>query len=341
MFGKGLGGIEQAFLDYHQLLKNLDIEVISVLNKQSPMAKLNHDYLSINNFFGNYDLLAAFNLRNIIIEKKINVVIAHGNRAINLARIFLPKNVKLVGMAHNYKNAYLKYCDYAISVSKKLREHIFSLKILPKNNIFYLPNMLHNIPEYVTIGQFHDPIVIGSFGRFVAKKGFANLIKAAAILKENDLNFKIFLGGGGEEDRKLKSLVKELSLEDYVIFYGWIKDKTKFFSEIDIFVLPSLHEPFGIVALEVMAASKLLISSDSEGPTEFLKNGENSFIYDKNNPEELAQTISKILLGEIEADRIRSLTHSAHNVVETEFSSKRIARNLADILVECCETKMI
>ena len=56
-------------------------------------------------------------------------------------------------------------------------------------------------------------------------------------------------------------------------FPGWVDDKPAFFAGIDVFCLPSHHEPFGIVLIEAMAQAMPIVATDSEGPSEILRDG--------------------------------------------------------------------
>jgi glycosyltransferase involved in cell wall biosynthesis len=73
-------------------------------------------------------------------------------------------------------------------------------------------------------------------------------------------------------------LCREHNLEDKVEFLGWVKDKESFYFNIDIFCLPSLHEPFGIVLLEAFKYCKPIVSSAAEGPKEIISDGVNGLL---------------------------------------------------------------
>lgn len=82
----------------------------------------------------------------------------------------------------------------------------------------------------------------------------------------------LIIGGDGPEMANLKFQSEDLRLGDRVKFIGWIKDVKSFLKRIDIFVLPSLDEPFGIAVLEERAMGKTIVSTKSQGPKEILNN---------------------------------------------------------------------
>ena len=79
-----------------------------------------------------------------------------------------------------------------------------------------------------------------------------------------------YIGGTGPEQDALIAQIKTLDLTDKVKMVGWLDDVSGFLQEADLFVLPSLDEPFGIVVLEAMAYALPIVSSDSQGPVEIL-----------------------------------------------------------------------
>ncbi len=129
-------------------------------------------------------------------------------------------------------------------------------------------------------------LIFGCYGRMVNKKGFHVLLSAFKKLREKDIEAELIIGGSGPELGSLKSLAVELRLKEKVKFIGWIKDVESFLNNIDIFVLPSLDEPFGIAVLEAMAMGKPIVSTRSQGPNETL-NDKNAYLSEVNNIDSL------------------------------------------------------
>jgi glycosyltransferase involved in cell wall biosynthesis len=118
-----------------------------------------------------------------------------------------------------------------------------------------------------------DPSVlrIVTLGRLVNKKGFHVLLGAfAEMQKKTKTKSELFIGGTGPEQNELIKQSKELGLTENVNFVGWLDNVTEFLQDADLFVLPSLDEPFGIVVLEAMALGLPIVSSDSQGPKQIL-----------------------------------------------------------------------
>src|SRR5262245_5517007 len=138
--------------------------------------------------------------------------------------------------------------------------------------VAFSPNFLTETSVEVP-RRLRQPPVIGAMGRLVSKKGMADLIEALAILRDQFFFFAV-IAGVGPERPALESLVRSYELGDRVTFAGWV-DSAKFLREIDIFVLPSRDEPFGIVTLEAWAAGLPVIATTCEGPNSYIQHAEN------------------------------------------------------------------
>ena len=92
-----------------------------------------------------------------------------------------------------------------------------------------------------------------SAGRFVPKKGFTDLLKAAKILTDKGIKFKMKIFGDGELKQSLESLINEYNLEQ-VMLMGWSHNLKDEFLKGDIFCIPSHQEPFGLIIGEAMLA---------------------------------------------------------------------------------------
>ncbi|WP_341790744.1 glycosyltransferase family 4 protein [Rickettsia endosymbiont of Polydrusus tereticollis] len=290
MLSRDLGGIQQAFLDYSSALQLQKVEVINVTSFR---AKIN-SVLSSKSFklpnLAPIDFFSVLILKYIIHQTKPDIIIAHGNRAINFSKFAKSKHPKLIGIAHNYSLKGLKKCDYVIALTKHMKEHLLTNNFV-KSKIFTLPNMINIKKDFIPHKLYRNPITIGMIARLVPKKGADIFIEAMHILREKGYEFKAIIGGNGEESDKLLALTHKLGLTDYILFTGWVKDKDNFFAELDIFCLPSLHELFGIILLEAMEASLPIVSSNTEGPNEILTHMQEGLLYENASSEDLAEKI--------------------------------------------------
>ena len=137
-----------------------------------------------------------------------------------------------------------------------------------------------------------EDFLIISIGRLIKRKGLQYLFYA--IQKLGNKRLKLLIMGEGPEKESLKMLSQKLGLEGQVKFLGFVSEEKKYqyLSVSDLFVLPSLHEGFGIVFLEAMHCGLPIITTDTGGQTDFLKDGENGFLVPVGDVDSLAEKIN-------------------------------------------------
>jgi glycosyltransferase involved in cell wall biosynthesis len=293
MFGKGMGGIEQAFLDYNHALAMQGVDVIPVIHPKALVKKyIRGNYEMVANF-SQYDLFAVMKIRKLIMRLQPTLVITHGARACKLMRAAV-KDLPIIGIAHNYKIKNLMECDAIIAITEDLKEKILK-KSNGKANVFVVSNMV-NVPTDLTyvLPEFHKPVVIGTLSRLEEVKGIDIFIQALKLLKDSGFPFSAIIAGEGSKKLSLKRLCTKLGISELVNFAGWVTDKQEYWKNIDIFCFPSRHESFGIALIEALMNSKLIVSSKAEGPSQILRDKEDGFLVPVNNPQSIADAIMTI-----------------------------------------------
>ncbi|MEZ5691605.1 MAG: glycosyltransferase family 4 protein [Rickettsiales bacterium] len=335
MFSKGGGGIEKAFVDYCEGLKELGNDVFAVT---VPSAMVNDELMelgiethSINNL-GEWDIFAAGSLRKLITSLQADIVIAHANRAFGLARKAIKGKIPLVGVVQNYNTRRYNEADGVFTTTRDLINTLVAQGI-DENIIFHIPNMIKCL-ELPHRSERNNPPVIGTVGRFVAKKGFDIYIESLKILKERSVEFKAVLGGSGEEEMSLKGMADRAGLDDELEFIGWVKDKKDFYNNIDIFCLPSLHEPFGIVLLEAFNYGVPVVATDSEGPRDIITAGTDALIVEKGSAEQLADSV-EILINDV--SKANDLAANAFAKTRIKYSQKVVCKQIEKALERIIE----
>ncbi|WP_455270834.1 glycosyltransferase [Rhizobium herbae] len=145
-----------------------------------------------------------------------------------------------------------------------------------------------------------DAPVVMSMGRFVPRKGFALLTEAVARLP----GVYLWIAGDGEEMENVRKLAADLGVTDRIRFLGWQKDTRPYVAAADIFVMPSSHEPLGNVILEAWAQGKPVVSSRSEGPTWFMRDGENGLLADIGDTDGFSRAIERLINDRALVDRV-------------------------------------
>lgn len=319
MLSRGLGGIEQVFLDYTDMLRAEGVEVIPVMHPQSEIRNRVADPVYLANY-GKWDIGAMYRLRQCLKLYKPDRIITHGNRALSLVR-YLCDRKSLYPVAHNYWISHFHHLPNAIAITQDIAE---KLKQQGVKNFQVIPNIVRAETAPKPPSN-HYPPVIGTMGRMVHKKGFDHFLRALSVLKANHVPFKAVIGGSGEEEQALKKLSAELKLDDVLTFLGWITNKEEFFNSLDVFCLPSRSEPFGIVLLEALARGIPVVSTKNEGATQITTNGVDAMLCDAEN---LAKTIQELLSN---PNVMESLRHNGFQTAQ-KYSPNIVGKKLKNIL---------
>ncbi len=174
-----------------------------------------------------------------------------------------------------------------------------------------------------------DEKVVLYVGRFVREKGIHVLLNAASSVLAEEPDTKFVVVGGGNRDN-LERFARWFGLEDKILFTGFMKGAPLYqlYRCADVAVFPSLYEPFGIVALEGMAAGCSVVSSDAGGLKEVVlhdKTGTTSFAGD---PGSLAWAVIRVLRDPSRAARLKE---AAALRLKTDFNWRHIAEQTRDV----------
>jgi glycosyltransferase involved in cell wall biosynthesis len=155
------------------------------------------------------------------------------------------------------------------------------------------------------------------------RKGQRFLLEAAALLKNQGLEVELRIAGDGPERAALETQAAQLGLSDRVSFLGFVSEPSRFLTEIDIAVLPSLHEGLGVAALEAMAAAKPVIATRVGGLSESVIDGVTGLLVAPRDARVLAEAVAVLV-----RDRARAaaMGQRGRERVAQEFSLARMAR---------------
>lgn len=296
MLSRGRGGIEQVAIDYAEALKLAGIPCLTVTQPGAAinpvLDSLGLAYTSLRSL-GAWDPFAVWNLRRLLEKHTITHILTHGNRALTTA-LRAKGDQPLIAAAHNYKNKH--FADPRLPAAFAITEDIAKTlhKINPALHIIYMPNAVR-LPDMPVRHGLKRPAVIGSMGRFVAKKGFEVLIDAVGLLTARGIRVQCIIGGDGELREEYQAKIDRMHLRSCITLSGWVEDKNAFFDTLDLFILPSHHEPFGIVLIEAMARGVPVISTMSEGPREIIQQGATGLLSPLASADALADAIEQSL----------------------------------------------
>ncbi len=194
----------------------------------------------------------------------------------------LSRNNPIVRIERDGLNA----ADKIITVSNYMKEQLVDLYGIENSKIAVIHNGLTKDRVRITKGDN-----IAFIGRFTEQKGIEYLLYS---LKDVNFNGKIILAGEGYLADSLKKFAEILGIGDKIEFTGFIMDAVLDL-KARIVVVPSLREPFGIVALETLASGIPLVISRTAGVSELLSHNKNALLINPHNHEELKEAVSSLL----------------------------------------------
>jgi glycosyltransferase involved in cell wall biosynthesis len=132
----------------------------------------------------------------------------------------------------------------------------------------------------------------------VKRKGLEYLLKAIELVKKQIPGIKLLIAGDGPDKQYFLNMIEDLNLKDNVELYGHIphNQTVNLFQKAQIYVLPSLGEPFGMSLVEAMSCGLPIISTNCGGVPEVVGENNQKFLVEPRNHIQLAEKISELLL---------------------------------------------
>lgn len=238
---------------------------------------------------------AGYMAKQMLIEKGINlpmITTLHGT------------DITLVGNHPFYKTAVtfsINKSDFVTSVSQSLKEDTLKLFKI-KKEIQVIPNFIELVKNTIdpniscrrSVMATEKERIITHISNFRKVKRIPDVIQIFYKIQQQ-IPAKLMMVGDGPEKEKAEYLCTELGIQDKVIFFGNSNEIDKILSYTDLFLLPSETESFGLAALEAMAWSVPVISSNSGGLPEVNFDGVSGYLSNTGNTDEMAQNALRIL----------------------------------------------
>lgn len=232
-----------------------------------------------------------------------------------------------------------------IATSRYMANEVQMYFELPYDKISVIPNgvnparfenlLSQDLSDFRSKWALPDEKILFHVGRMQYEKGLSALVEAAHQILMRGERVKFILAGRGAMLDPLRERVAELGLQAHILLTGYIEDsvRDRLYCVADAAVFPSLYEPFGIVALEAMAAKCPVIVSSVGGLGEVVDERVTGMKIPPHNLDALVWVIQEVLHNSAEA---RQRAERAYAMVCHEYSWDHIARatlNLYDEIV--------
>ena len=332
----GSGGAEKLILDLVPLLnqqKEILVDVLlltdnnNVFDKDLVRHGVKVDVIPYKNRNNPFNICY---IKKYIMKEKYDIVHAHLFPTIYwvaiASKLILKHKPKFVMTEHSTNNRrrrihFLRYLekfiyssyDKIISISQETHNNLISW-IQPKNKL----DRFIIIQNGIVVEKFKNALpykksdickeftedvrLICMAGRFSKSKDQQTLIRAMQYLPEN---VHLLLVGEGPLKKENIKLTKQVKVENRVHFLGFRNDMERILKTVDIVVLSSNWEGFGLAAVEGMAAGKPVIASDVAGLRENVKGA--GILFQKGNDKELSEIIKKLFVNKNKYETVSQL----------------------------------
>jgi glycosyltransferase involved in cell wall biosynthesis len=242
---------------------------------------------------------------------------------------FLPQALSTSSRRNVYRNRIAtRFMRYVVTVSASLGERFCEYNALPREKFRVVPYGADlRAVDQVTpddaaamrnrIGFAGDDVVIGSVGRLVEQKDYPTQLKAFAVAAAEVPRLRMVLAGDGPLDTALKSLARELAIESRVAFLGHCDDVPRLLRSLDIFVIASKFEPFGVAILEAKAAGLPVVATRVNEIPEIVSHGQSGLLSPPEDPASMARSFVSLaiepLLRRRLGDQARGEAHAHHS----------------------------
>jgi glycosyltransferase involved in cell wall biosynthesis len=313
----GLGGAERLLLYYIKFLdrSKYDLHVCCFRAKPDDLLEEMSKFATITNLKVNNKFNPLIIIQILKLIRKLNPDIIHTHlfqpRVYGtIAHMFYRRSV-LVTQKHSIVNpkkhnififfemVSIRLNKKVIAISESVRNSLIKYELIPRSKIYVLTNCI----DYQSFNKSADlnsrrdknEIIIGTVGRLEKVKGINFLLFAIKIILAKFPSIKLEIIGDGSQTSELKEIAKKLGISNSVEFLGKFTDVIPFYKRMDIFVLASLNEGFGIVLLEAMAMGIPVVATNVNGIKEVVVNGESGILVPPKNPEAIANAVIKII----------------------------------------------
>jgi glycosyltransferase involved in cell wall biosynthesis len=181
------------------------------------------------------------------------------------------------------------------------------------------------------LGIAPDAVLVLFVARFIHQKQPLKLIEAFAQAQQQNPKLQLLMVGDGDQKPTALQLVKDLNIENKVIFQPFRQDVPDVLAAADIFVLPSLWEGLPIGLLEAMSMGKAIIGTQVDGTSEVIRHNENGLLIPTDGlTDNLSAAILKIAADK---DLRHRLGSAAQQTISSTYSASNMTREIEAIYI--------
>ena len=351
------GGGEVWLLTMMRALMNRGHNVYLLCRPHAPLeARARAEGFSVHTIGmrGDFDPITIYKTWKLIRKLRIDVVCTNMDKELRFGGVAAKiAGVKAVvprrGIDYPLKNTWIYRWTYVHIASGIIANSFATKRALMKNSPWLSPEKIRVIYNGIEYSRFSSPakkdlrkelgiphkdFLVGFVGQLDERKGVETLVKSFTLLSKKKSHVTLLIVGEG----KLKDHLVMMSshCRRKVIFTGYRSDVDEIMKCIDVLVLPSLWEGFGIVLIEAMAAGKPVITSRTSNMPEIVTDRKEGFLI----PPEDENSLSKALINLIEKPELRKkMGKMGQAKVQREFTLKKMVDHTEDFFLHLADKK--
>jgi glycosyltransferase involved in cell wall biosynthesis len=351
------GGTERvlSILANHLVANNFQVSIVSLIGTGTPFFQFNKDikieylYQEKPSFYKNF-IDCAFKIRKFVKKQDIDtLIVVDSIQCLFSSAALFGLNIKHFCWEHfnfsvndegkNFLGYAIQFrkiarllaarnCDQIITLTEKDKDLWIKGSKSFKGSIIAIPNPTpyENIESYP---KFSNKTAL-ALGRLTYQKSFDLLIDAWAEVCKVRSDWKLQIVGSGEDEQKLKQLVKNLSIENFVEFIPVSKNVVPYYEQASMYCMSSRFEGLPMVLLEAQAFGLPIVSFDcNTGPSDLINHAENGYLVECFDTQKFAQSLLQLM--NLDEENYVAMCHKA-KVKNTDFYSDKIIEKWIKIL---------
>lgn len=271
--------------------------------------------------------LAAMSLKNIFSLPLVSTF--HGCKLLEHQNNLNPKHQYIIQVQRQL----LTQSDLVTTYSQFMKDALTKKYSFPTNKIKVFSCGVDECK--VPLAKGHNKIKkVLYLGRFAYEKNIENLLKAFKIVVKFIPNCRLILVGKGPLKQQYLEIINSLKIKSYTQITEFISDQKKIdrlYRNVDVFILPSIFEPFGLTVLEAVVRKVPVIISQVGGPVEVIKNNISGLTINPYDPKDIANKIIYLLQNHKIATR---LSQNAYKDVIKKYNWQKASNFFEEVYTQ-------
>jgi glycosyltransferase involved in cell wall biosynthesis len=184
------------------------------------------------------------------------------------------------------------------------------------------------------LGIGDETVLIGTVGRLAKIKNIALMLRAfAQMLQKEVIDARLAVIGEGDQSESLQNLAHELGLDDRVTFCGWVLERERIFSDLDVTCLSSQNEGTPVSIIESLAAGVPVVATRVGGVADVMSDPMDGELVESDNEEALVAALAKL------ARQRRVIAGGRSTAISQQYSASRMVKNIESLYEEVLQTR--